>query len=163
MTVREMIVSGPGVDPCLYLSLDELAECIEACGECATACTACADACLAEPAVAVLRGCIQRNQDCADLCRTTGAVLSRQAALDPGLVRVLLEACTMACGRCAAECEGHAAAYVPCGVCAQACRRCEVACRQALEVVRDGGAQPGRAGSAEREEDDIEGPAPALV
>src|SRR5699024_10053082 len=52
----------------------KLAECIEACFECAQTCTACSDACLAEDMVADLTQCIRLNQDCADVCETTGRV-----------------------------------------------------------------------------------------
>src|SRR5206468_12075580 len=54
-----------------------LARCIEACVECSQACTACADACLSEPTIADLTKCIRSNLDCADICDTTGRVLSR--------------------------------------------------------------------------------------
>ena len=58
------------------IDTQKLAECIEACFECAQTCTACADACLAEDMVAELTQCIRLNLDCADLCETTGRVLS---------------------------------------------------------------------------------------
>jgi hypothetical protein len=160
MTVREMIVTGPAVGPDLYLDLDLLADCIEACQDCTFACSACADACLAEAEVEQLRTCLRRNLDCADLCATTVAVLSRQTAMDLGLVRVLLEACIVACKRCATECEHHAAMYVHCGVCAQACRACEAACRELLEQLRDVVSRPEPVGSSARAQDDIEGPLP---
>jgi hypothetical protein len=157
MTVREILVTGPSVGPGLYLDLEQLVDCIEACQECTTICTACADACLGESDVERLRACIRRNLDCADLCATTSAVLSRQTSTDLGLVRVLLEACIVACKRCAAECEQHAA-HVHCGVCAQTCRNCETTCRVVLEQVRDHVAQPEPVGSQLRDVDDIEGP-----
>ena len=53
-----------------------LEACIAACFECAQVCTACADACLAEDVVADLTKCIRTNLDCADVCETTGRVVS---------------------------------------------------------------------------------------
>lgn len=158
MTVREMIVTGPAVGPDMYLDLEQLADCIEACQECAITCTACADDCLAEPEVDVLRACIRRNLDCADVCTTTARALARQTALDPGFLRVQLEACIVICKRCAADCEEHATTLVHCGVCAQACRECEEACRLLLEELRDLVPQPEPVGSSIRPDDDIEGP-----
>src|SRR3954449_6516691 len=118
MTVAEMIRSHPD----LALDPDALVACIEAAQACATACTACADACLAEDDVASMRTCIRRDLDCADIATTTASVLSRQVAMDLGLVRVVLEACTVAAKRCAAECEQHAGMHDHCRVCAEACR-----------------------------------------
>src|SRR5436190_24022687 len=74
-----------------------LARCIEACLECSQACTACADACLSEPAVADLATCIRSNLDCADICDTTGRVLSRHTGYDANLTRAVLQACAQAC------------------------------------------------------------------
>lgn len=149
MTVLEMISSHPlesAFDPVA------LAEAIESAVDCAQACTSCADACLAEESPADLRDCIRRDLDCADVCAATAAVLSRQNATDLGLVRVLLEACTVACKRCAAACEDHAATHVHCGVCADACRRCEAACRAMLEEIRDAGVpQPEPVGARDDE------------
>src|SRR5438067_12779865 len=104
MTVAEMIKSHPD----LALDPDALVACVDAAQTAVTACTACADACLAEADVAALRTCIRRDLDCADLAGVTASVLARQVAMDLGLVRVLLEACTVAAKRCAAECEEHA-------------------------------------------------------
>lgn len=113
----------------------KLAACIEACFECAQSCTACADACLAEDMVAELRQCIRLNQDCADVCETTGRVLSRQTGKNVALNRALLEACQAACRSCAEECEKHAGMHEHCQVCADACRRCEQACAELLSSI----------------------------
>ncbi len=146
MTVMEMIASNPtaaAVEP------TALADAVEAVLECSQACTACADACLGEEMVAELRECVRRCLDCADVCSATVSVLSRQTAVDLGLVRVLLEACVVACKRCAAQCEEHAAMHAHCGVCAESCRRAEAAARALLESVRDGGVpQPEPVGDA---------------
>lgn len=55
----------------------KLVICIESCVECAQACTACADACLSEQSVTDLTTCIHTDLNCADICETTGQVLSR--------------------------------------------------------------------------------------
>jgi hypothetical protein len=133
MTVAAMIRSHPD----RALDADALVACIEAAHDCSAACTACADACLAEDDVAAMRTCIRRDLDCADIAAMTAAVLSRQVAMDLGLVRVVLEACTVAAKRCAAECEEHADSHDHCRACAQACRRLEAATRSLLESLRD--------------------------
>ena len=113
----------------------ELITCIEECYACAQSCTACADACLAEDGVAELRRCIRLNLDCAEVCATTGAVLSRQTETEWQLVATLLQACREACRRCAEECEQHAEHHRHCFECAEACRACEEACGAALAAV----------------------------
>lgn len=109
-----------------------LVECLDACFECAQTCSACADACLAEDMVAELRTCITMNLDCADICATTGRVLSRHTGYDATLSRAVLEACRAACKACGDECADHADMHEHCRVCADACRRCEQACNALL-------------------------------
>jgi hypothetical protein len=109
-----------------------LAECIDACFECAQACTACADACLSEKMVTELVKCVRTNLDCADMCDTTGRVLSRHTGYDANLSRSALDACATACQACGDECERHAEMHEHCRVCAQACQRCLWACRELL-------------------------------
>ncbi|OMQ13954.1 four-helix bundle copper-binding protein, partial [Modestobacter sp. VKM Ac-2676] len=77
-----------------------LLACIDACLECAQACTTCADACLGEDMVAELTTCIRTNADCADVCATTGRVLSRRTGHDADVTRAVLEACAAACRAC---------------------------------------------------------------
>lgn len=133
MTVADIINSHPD----RVLDAGRLVACIEAARSVATACTACADASLAEDDVAGMRSCIRRDLDCADIATMTASVLSRQVAMDLGLVRVVLEACTVAAKRCAAACEQHADMHEHCRVCAQACRSLEAASRSLLESLRD--------------------------
>ncbi len=111
-----------------------LATCIEACFECAQTCTACADACLSEQMVTELTRCIRVDLDCADICDTTGRVLSRHTGYDANITRTILQACAQACKSCGDECEKHTE-MGHCAVCTQACRRCELACRQLLSVL----------------------------
>jgi hypothetical protein len=118
--------SQPDYDPAL------LVECIEAGLECAQSCSSCANLCLSEPDVERLRACINTCLDCADVCVATAQVLSRWLHSDEALSRGVVEACRIACGRCATECEGHAHHHEHCRICAEACRRCEQACEALL-------------------------------
>ena len=112
---------------------DALAACLEACFDCAQACTACADACLGESDPKALIRCIRLDLDCADICDTTGRILSRQTATDPGMLRAALEACAIACKLCGDECETHGEHGMDhCRVCAGARRRRERACQELL-------------------------------
>lgn len=105
-----------------------LTACFEACADCAQACIACADACLGEANVADLVTCVRLNQDCAELCEATGNILTRQVSLDWDIAEAALRACTIACGKCAEECERHAQHMQHCRECAEACRSCQRAC-----------------------------------
>lgn len=133
-TVTDMLNTYPrdiNTDPGL------LAGCIAACVECAQACTACADACLSEDMVAELRKCIRTDLDCADICETTGRVLSRHTAYDANVTHAVLRACATACKTCGEECERHADMHDHCRLCAEACRRCEEACKRVLAAIRE--------------------------
>jgi hypothetical protein len=109
-----------------------IAECIEACFGCAQVCWICADACLAEPMVQELRHCIANNMNCATICEATGAMLTRQNAFEPAVIRAQLQACIEICRACGAECAEHGAHMEHCRVCAEECRRCEQACQRLL-------------------------------
>lgn len=128
--VKDMLKSYPadlgGVDR------EKLVRCIEACIACAQACTACADACLSEEMVAELAKCIRTDLDCADICETTGRVLSRHTGYDANITRAQLQACATVCKACADECESHAGMHDHCRICADACRRCEQACNELI-------------------------------
>lgn len=114
----------------------KLAACIQACYECSQACTACADACLSEDMVAELVKCVRTDLDCADICATTGAVLSRRTGFDANVARAVLQACVAACRACGDECEQHASMHEHCRICAESCRRCEQACQELLGALR---------------------------
>lgn len=114
------------------VDVSALTRVIDTAFDCAQSCTACADACLGEENVASLRHCIRLDLDCAEVCATTGTVLSRQTEPDWNVVRAQVQACATACQACAAECERHADRHDHCRVCAQACRQCEDACKQLL-------------------------------
>ncbi len=128
--VKDMLGAYPadlgGVDR------DRLTRCIEECIACAQACTACADACLSEEKAAELAKCVRTDLDCADICQTTGRVLSRHTGYDANITRAQLQACAAVCKACADECESHAGMHDHCRVCAEACRRCEQACNDLI-------------------------------
>lgn len=132
-TIEAMLESHP--KKLADVDLPALAACIQACHECSQACTACADACLGEEKVADLVTCIRLNLDCADICATTGNVLSRQSGADVGLTRAVLNACAELCKACGDECERHASMHEHCRLCAQSCRSCEQTCRALLDAI----------------------------
>jgi hypothetical protein len=119
-----------------HVERETLARCIEECFACAQSCTSCADACLSEEGVAELRKCIRLNLDCADICETTGRVLTRQTEYDAPTSRAQLESCREACRTCAEECERHAETHEHCRVCAEECRRCEAACTELMSAMK---------------------------
>jgi hypothetical protein len=121
--------SGAAVDG------DALTACIDACLQCVQICTACADACLSEEPVRELVRCIRLDLDCADICETTGKVLTRQSSWDAGMAGAALQACAEACRICAEECERHSAHMDHCRICAEACRRCEAACNRLVSAL----------------------------
>ena len=82
--------------------------------------------------MAELVTCIGTDLDCADICATTGNVLSRHTGYDANLTRAVLEACAAACKACGDTCADHAEMHEHCRVCAEACRRCEAACRDLI-------------------------------
>ena len=129
MSIQEMISTHPNGS---RLNEDALRACIEACFECAQTCTACADACLAEEGDMDLRHCIRTDQDCADVCSTTGHMLSRLTQPSWPLLRAQVKACREACKACGEECRRHADHHEHCRVCGDTCKRCEDACDQLL-------------------------------
>jgi hypothetical protein len=129
VTIREMLETHPqpgGED------LDRRARCIEACSECAATCISCADADLGESHVQMMVPCIRHCLDCADLCQTTGRIVTRQTAPDVAVLRATVQACVAACRACREECERHAEHHEHCRLCAEACARCEQACGDLL-------------------------------
>src|SRR5919202_5203932 len=73
---RAMLASSPAPIPGVDVTL--LADTALAAFDCAQTCTACANACLGEPQVQDLVRCIRLNLHCADVCDTTGRLISRQ-------------------------------------------------------------------------------------
>jgi len=128
----ELLDAGPVQ---VQYDLTKIVACIESCFDCSRACLICADACLAEDdATDHLLACIRLNQDCADICLTTGRLLSRQYAIDPALLQAMVQTCVSVTKLCAQECESHSH-HRHCELCAAACRACEDACRVLLAEV----------------------------
>lgn len=127
---REIMASSPSTIP--GVDLDVLADAAQAAFTCVQACTTCANACLGEPHVQDLVRCIRLNLHCADVCDTTGRLLSRQES--PELARAIVSACSVACRLCAEECARHQT-MEHCRVCAEACKRCQQACDRVLAAL----------------------------
>lgn len=114
------------------LDADALVDCFEASFDCAQIFIACADACLGEQDIQMLARCIRLDLDCADLCATTGKILSRRIAFDFAMVRGTVEAYAQACRLCGEERERYAEHHEHCRACAEVCRRCESTCHNLL-------------------------------
>lgn len=128
---RRMLDASPARIP---LEVGDVAAAIDACFNCVQSCTSCADSDLIEEDVRAMRDCIALCQICADICDTTGRILSRPAQWDARVLRPLLESCIRACTACAEECTRHAAHHRHCAVCAEACQACIKACSALLDA-----------------------------
>jgi hypothetical protein len=98
-------------------------DCIEACQKCAAECEHCASACLQEDNVKMMALCIQLDRDCADFCRLSATLMSRNSPFAAEFCLL----CAKVCEACAAECERHDMDH--CKRCAKACRQCAEECR----------------------------------
>ena|SRR5438128_8695602 len=103
---------------------EEYVSAVDACIQCAQECEACASACLNEGEVTMLAECIRLNRDCAEICWTTAAFMSRDSRFSDNLCALCAEICDV----CSAECAQHA--YDHCQRCAEACASCAEECRQ---------------------------------
>lgn len=108
----------------------QLETAIESAWRCSVVCNLCADSDLRRDAAA-MRDCVKRCIDCAEVCATTAAILSRPSPGGSAWER-LVEACAQYCDECAEECAHHD--DVCCRQCAEACRACAQACRDLLAV-----------------------------
>jgi hypothetical protein len=108
---------------------ESMKSCIDACNDCAIACEHCASSCLSEKEVQKLVRCIALDIDCAEVCRTSVALMSRGSEL----AGLQCETCAQVCDTCAEECEKHPLQH--CRECAQACRRCADECRRMASVM----------------------------
>jgi hypothetical protein len=121
------------------VDIEVLASCIGECFACAQSCTACADACLSEDDFEALRRCIRLNLDCAEVCDSTGHILSRQLDPEPAVLRRQVELLAYVCALCGDECARHAPTHAHCRVCMDACRRCEQSGRRVLQALATAG------------------------
>lgn len=132
MHAQQMISTHPHVQG---NTNDVLIRCIEACFDCEQSCIACADACLGEEMVQQLTQCIRLNLDCADACRAAGSMATRRTGSNEMTLRIMLEACGLACRTCGEECASHAQQHEHCAICAEACRECERLCHEAAQSI----------------------------
>ena len=105
-------------------------ELIDYFSRCASVCNYCADACLKEDKINMLAECIRLDLDCAAICNTAAALLSRDSHLSDQIIEI----CERACRECAEECEKHSKMHDHCRECAEICRRCEEACKSYANV-----------------------------
>lgn len=99
---------------------------IDLCNECGDACDRCASVCLNGDVVDTRIACITLNQECAQLCRLTASLLSRNSRYG----REVGALAARAAEDCAGECEKHD--DDDCLACADVCRMCAEALRSAL-------------------------------
>jgi hypothetical protein len=110
------------------MSHEEHQSCIDACIRCAQECEHCADACLSERDVAKMAACIRLDKDCAEICWSVAAFLSRSSLFAQEMCRV----CADICDACGQECRKHKMDH--CQKCADECERCAEECRQMAHV-----------------------------
>lgn len=109
--------------------LPQLRAAIEAAARCASSCATCADACLHGDHVEHMVRCIDLDNQCAEICRTTADVLSRPGPNGDSWEAVV-RACIAVCRECAAECGQHE--HDHCQMCARDCTACADACEALL-------------------------------
>lgn len=106
----------------------EFQSCISACLECAQECEHCANSCLDERDLTKMVECIRLDRECADICWTVAAMMSRGSRF----VHDLCEHCAEICDACGAECRKFKMDH--CQRCADACERCADECRKMASV-----------------------------
>lgn len=104
---------------------EDFSSCIDPCNDAVAACHRCAAACLKQPGTAKTVRCIQRNVECAQICRLAAGYLSRGSELAIELCTL----CAAACELCSQECAQQPVRQ--CQESSAACRRCAQACRTA--------------------------------
>ena len=102
--------------------------CIDACVRCAQECEHCLEACLGEQDVAAMAECIRLDNDCAEICWTAAAFMSRGSRSMHEICRI----CAEICEACGAECRKHEVEH--CQRCADACEQCAEECRRMASV-----------------------------
>jgi len=68
--------------------------------------------------------CIQLDRDCANICLTAAAFMSRESEY----AKQICNTCAEICDTCAQECQKHQMDH--CQKCAEDCRRCSDECRK---------------------------------
>jgi hypothetical protein len=130
--VQKMIMSHPKTITD-SAKRDLLTNCIGVCYDCAQACVICSDACLGEQKIESLRETIKSTADCADICNSTGRVLSRLNNPDWNVIQSQVNACINSVRQCGMSCNEHRHHHEHCAICADSCRACESACSEYLK------------------------------
>jgi len=112
-----------------------LINCIQSLFNCGQTCVTCSDACLGEREPEKFRAVIRATADCADICLTTGKVLSRLNDPDFTTIKSQVNACIDSLKRCGTLCNEHRMHHEHCGVCADLCRECENYCSEYLKML----------------------------
>jgi hypothetical protein len=112
----------------IVMAHEENRSCLEACVRCAQECEHCASACLEEPDIAAMAECIRLDRDCAEICWTAAAWMSRGSRMMHEICRLCAEVCD-ACGN---ECRKHEVEH--CVRCAEVCAQCTEECRRMAAV-----------------------------
>lgn len=105
---------------------------VETLAMCEQSCLLCADASICSPQPEPLRACIQRNLDCADVCRATANVMLRRTEGSDGLWEMQLQACVTALRSSIEASAEHARSHQHCTVSADICHAGVEACLDAL-------------------------------
>jgi hypothetical protein len=116
----------------------QLVECAKACISAELACSATAAGVLRGSNIDRLRSCFSLCLDTADICGTTGKLLTRNLDSDPEVLRAILEACARASATCGAECLRYGAVHALCKTCADTCHDCERECDRLLQQLTGG-------------------------
>lgn len=90
--------------------------------ECTKACYNCFIKCLEEKDTPIMAACIKINVDCAQICQTTAAFISRGSEDSKSLMKICVEICK----KCNEICSKHNPDH--CQQCADACYKCAIAC-----------------------------------
>lgn len=114
---------------------DKLVAAINETYTCSQTCITCADACVGEKDP-MLAACIRLNTDCADICDTTGRLLSRLTETPKNVTLSQLQTCALTCLECSQECAKHAEQYEHCRICADTCARCAQTCNDLLAAMQ---------------------------
>lgn len=133
--IRDMIVSHP--EKIHEPKLDTLVTVIRACFNAGQACVTCADACSSEQDSNELAKVIRLNNDCSDICITTGKVLSRLYSPDWNTLRAQVRSCLQVVQDTAALCQEHARMHEHCRICADSCRACETALKDYYKLIEN--------------------------
>jgi hypothetical protein len=98
--------------------------CIDQCQRCAVICEHCLSECLQEDDIKMLTRCIEFDRMCAEVCRSTAALMSQGS---PFAYR-FCGLCAEICQACGDECARHSH-MGHCKECSDMCYRCAEACR----------------------------------